>query len=115
MEGSTMNNRVFRTIAASLASLSTQLLKVAGERAGAVNEFPIHASRDSRTSRDSRNLEPAKASTRLRSVRRWPQSLGPFMIMILTLRRQTPAAERGRLEKAALPEGALFVVRYGSR
>jgi hypothetical protein len=37
------------------------------------------------------------------------------MIMILTLRRQTPAAERGRLEKAALPEGALFVVRYGSR
>ena len=111
-----MNNRLFHTIAASLASLSTQLLKVAGKRAGAANEFPTRVAHYGRTSTDSRNLEPERATKTLPSVRRWPQALGPFVMMILTLRRDSSVGtDYGKQENAPLPEGALFVVRYRSR
>ena len=109
-----MNNRVFHSTAASLAWLSAQLLKIAGEKTDADSKYSRSAARSRRISANSRGLEPEGASMK-RPVRRWPQTLGPFMMMILTLRRQGPETECGKRESAALPEGALFVVRYGSR
>jgi hypothetical protein len=97
------------------AWLSTQFLKIAGQKVRAANEFPMSAARDGQASPHHRTLEPGAASMALRSVRYWPQALGPFLMMILSLRRQSSGSEYGNGGSPVLPEGALFVVRYSSR
>ena len=110
-----MNNRLVHISASIRASLSTWLLTIAGERAGAANEFPTKVARNSRTSTSGSALERAEARPTFCSFRRKPQTPGPFLTLILTLCRRSPAADDGKRESSGLPNGARFVVRYSSQ
>jgi hypothetical protein len=110
-----VNNRVVHMTVASLAWLSSQLLKIAGERGGTPSDFPMSVARNGRPPINGKTPKREGPGTALRSVRRWPEAPGPFLMMILTLGRQSLASNYDRRESPVLPEGASFVVRYRSR
>ena len=85
-----MNYREVNTTRVTLGPLLTLLLTIAGGWVDVDNGFPSSVARIGRTSIDGKPVEHGEASTALRSVRRWPQDLGPFVMMVLTLRRQRP-------------------------
>jgi hypothetical protein len=109
-----MNNREAHATAASLDPLLTLLLTIAGEKTMAAGECPMSVSRNGRPA-NGRTLDLGKASTMLRSVRRQPQTFGPFLSLILALCRRRRGAIAASGDCSVVPGGALFVVRYCSR
>ncbi len=109
-----MNNQMVRMTTASLAWLSALLLKIAGQRIESANDFPMDVAPSGHASTDRSTAGSEAASAMLRCGRDWSQDLGPFLIMILTLRRQSAEIDRRKQNNSALPGGALFVARYCS-
>lgn len=100
--------------AANLGPVTTLLLAIVGERADA-NPSPSNVSCNARTFLDDTTVQRREINTKLPPVDRWPRSLGPFVMLVLTMRRRSPAADCDKRGDAALPRGAQFVVRCSSR
>ena len=99
--------------APNLGPVSTLLLTIIEERAD-IKTTPNNVSSNVGTQPDNKILQRRESNTKL-PVERWPGFLGPFVMMVLTMRRRNSAADCGQRDDGVLPQGARFVVRCSSR
>ena len=59
-------------------------------------------------------LKSAEEELLLQSSRGW-RTLGPFLALLLALEHKSRQGTVGKLENPPVPNGAVCVVRYGSR
>jgi hypothetical protein len=116
MKGFTMNSdEQLHIIASSPNPISTLVLTIAGERAEAAKALARGGAGNGPRPLPAKTVKGKEIIKKMESVRRWPRFMGPFVMLVLTLRRQQPEVVADKPEPPALPKGALFVVRRFSR